>query len=76
MMKIELPCPNCVRMQLEADGSLPTPLSVRDSFIPDKATMDSEYEEVLNFLNESARVSPILILGSQAILDKETKRTC
>ena len=45
----------------------------RDSFIPDKATMDSEYGEVLNFLNESARVSPILILGSQAILDKETK---
>jgi len=45
----------------------------RDSFIPDKATMDSEYGEVLNFLNESARVSPILIIGSQAILDKETK---
>ena len=44
----------------------------RDSFIPDKATLDTDYEEVLNFLNESARVSPILILGSQTILDKET----
>ena len=49
------------------------PDDARDSFIPDKATLDSEYEGVLNFLNESARVSPILILGSQAILDKETK---
>ena len=43
------------------------------SRVADKSTLQNTYPEILNFVNESARINPFFVLKTQAMLEKPTK---